>query len=88
MDGVGCNLRFRSRLRDTARDLHEGEKVTHILLHTPVAGFSLAILAGIGIGLWLMRGYALKDKLMVSGLLGTMSPVWLEAARLAIKGVL
>ena len=60
--------------------------MTHVLLHTPVSGFALAVLAGVGIGWWLMQGYLLKDKLMVSGLLGTMSPIWLEAVRLALKG--
>ena len=62
--------------------------MSHILLHTPVSGFALAVLAGVGIGWWLMQGHSLKDKLMVSGLLGTMSPIWLEAARLALKGAL
>jgi hypothetical protein len=62
--------------------------VSHILLHTPIAGFALAILAGAGIGLWLTREHSLKDKLMIAGLLATMSPIWLEAARLAIKGAL
>jgi hypothetical protein len=60
----------------------------HLLLHTPLAGFALVILAGAATGIWLMRGHSLKDRLMIAGLLATMSPIWLEAARLAIKGAL
>ncbi len=62
--------------------------MTHALLYTPILGFVLAVLAGIGIGLWLMRGHSLRDKLMIAGLTGTMAPIWLEAARLAFKGAL
>lgn len=60
--------------------------MSHLLLHTPLAGFALAILAGAIIGL--RMGASWKDKLMLAALLGTMSPIWLEAARLAIKGAL
>jgi hypothetical protein len=62
--------------------------MSHIMLHTPILGFALAVLAGIGLGFWLTQGHPLKDKLMVAGLIGVTVPFWLEAARLALKGAL
>jgi hypothetical protein len=63
--------------------------MTHFLLHTPVAGFIAAMYFGIFLGALLARNLpSLKDRCMVSGLLALIAPIWLEAARLALKGSL